>query len=191
MAIVLSDMLKSETKALHDNVENNPFMMKIDQKCFHKEDYIALLKLFYGLHHMAEAQLFQFEELEMGLRERSSKLEEDLFRLGCDGGDLKKSCESDLELKIDTLSKAYGALYVLEGSRMGGVYLSKLIKKALGDEIPLAYFEGVKEMTPAYVELFKTQLNEKAVLLDIQECIQCAKDTFVLTNYLFMRNKDA
>lgn len=184
-------MLKSETKTLHDSLEQNPFMAKMQQKSFHKEDYIALLKLFYGLHHMVEVQLFQFEELEMGLRERSSKLQEDLLRLGCDSTSIKKSCESDLGLKIDTLSQAYGALYVLEGSRMGGVYLSKRIKEALGEDTPLSYFEGVKEMTPAYVDLFKVQLNEKALLLDIQECIQCAKDMFVFTNYLFMRYESA
>ena len=189
--MMLSDTLKSETKTLHDKLEQNPFMVKMHQKTFQKEDYIALLTLFYGLHHMAEAQLFQFEELEMALRERCTKVKNDLIALGCDEKNLKKSCDNDLDLKIDTLSKAYGALYVLEGSRMGGIYLSKMIKETLGEDTPLSYFEGFKEATPAYVASFKSRLNAKEFTLDTKECIQCAKEVFVFTDYLFARSMSA
>lgn len=55
-----------------------------------------------------------------------------------------KNFGADLEIKIDTLSKAYGALYVLEGSRMGGLFLSQLIRAQLGEEIPCLTLKGLK-----------------------------------------------
>lgn len=185
---MLSERLKEETQSLHDAIEQNPFMAKMQNNSFNHEDYKDLLVLFYGLHHMAEGQLGEYEELNMPLRERTSCIEADLKELGCCEMHMHKSCDTDLELKIDTLSKAYGALYVLEGSRMGGMFLTKMIRSQLGSAIPVSYFEGFKEKTPAYVSEFKEFLNEKEVIINAKECIQCAKDMFVFVNYLFTRS---
>jgi len=186
--MMLSDRLKAETQALHDALERNIFMQKIENKSFSHEDYKTLLVLFYGLHHKAESQISEHEELNMSLRERTSLIKQDLKALGCDHVRMHKSCDTDLELKIDTLSKAYGALYVLEGSRMGGLFLTKMLRSQLGEDIPVRYFEGFKEKTPAYVDEFKEVLNEKEIIIDAKECIQCAKDMFVFVNYLFARS---
>jgi len=186
--MMLTDTLKSETQTLHDAIEKNHFMQKLEAKTFTLEDYKALLTLFYGLHYMAEKQLDAFEELDMPHRERCSHLREDLLSLGSTEGMLKKSYDTDLELNIDTLSKAYGALYVLEGSRMGGMFLTKMLRSHLGEDIPVSYFEGVKEKTPAYVGAFKTSINERERELHSKECIQCAKDVFTFIAYLFARS---
>ena len=185
---MLSETLKRETQTLHDGVERNPFMQKLENKSFTHEDYKELLMLFYGLHHMTEGQLCEFEELNMPLRERCSHIENDLKALGCCEQKMKKSCDTDLELKIDTLSKAYGALYVLEGSRMGGMFLTKMIRSHLGEDVPVSYFEGFKDKTPAHVGAFKVFLNEKESKIEPKECIQCAKDVFTFVDYLFARN---
>lgn len=186
--MMLSERLKEETQSLHDVLEQNPFMQKMENRSFNHKDYEALLSLFYGLHHMAEGQLSEYEELNMPLRERTSRIEQDLKELGCSEVAIQKSCDTDLELKIDTLSKAYGALYVLEGSRMGGMFLTKMIRSQLGEAIPVSYFEGFKEKTPAYVHEFKEFLNAKEIIINVKECIQCAKDMFVFVNYLFTRS---
>jgi len=187
---MLSERLKEETQSLHDVLERNPFMQKMENKTFTHEDYKTLLGLFYVLHHMVESQLSQYDELNMSLRERFSHITMDLQELGVCDGMMKKSCDTDLQLNIDTLSKAYGALYVLEGSRMGGIFLTKMIRNLLGEEVPVRYFEGLKEKTPAHVGAFKALLNEKSVKIDAKECIQCAKDMFIFVNYLFARSAD-
>ena len=124
---MLSDLLKFQTQSLHDKLERNPFMEKIEQGTFSTADYHILLELFYKLHHCLETQMMAFDELDMPMRERKSYLTRDLLNLKCDTKTVRKNFGGDLEIKIDTLSKAYGALYVLEGSRMGGLFLSKLI----------------------------------------------------------------
>jgi len=189
--MMLSERLKEETQSLHDVLEQNPFMQKMENRSFNHDDYKSLLRLFYGLHHVVEGQLSDYEELNMPLRERSSHIEKDLKSLGCTQVAMNKSCDTDLELKIDTLSKAYGALYVLEGSRMGGMFLTKMIRAHLGETVPVSYFEGVKEKTPACVAEFKEFLNEKETIINAKECIQCAKDMFIFVNYLFVRSANS
>lgn len=183
--LMLTDRLKKNTQSLHDKVEQNHFMQKLQTKSFSKEDYAILLKIFYTSHLMIEGQLYAFEELEMKTRQRLSFLKADLFSLGYDEASLKKTLESDLELNLNTLSKAYGALYVLEGSRMGGMFLSKMIADVLCD-VPLSYFKGVGSDTVSYVQHLKDIINEKEdTIIDSNECIQGAKDTFIFIDYAF------
>ena len=186
---MLSDTLKSETQSLHDKLERNPFMQKMEEGTFSTADYRILLELFYKLHHCLETQMMAFDELDMPMRERKSHLVRDLLNLKCDTKIVGKNFGGDLEIKIDTLSKAYGALYVLEGSRMGGLFLSKLIRTQLGEDIPLSYFEGFSEKTPQHVGTFKALLNEKSSILNTKECVQSAKDIFIFVDYLFQDAK--
>lgn len=182
---MLTDKLKKNTQSLHDKIEQNHFMQKLQTKSFSKQDYVILLKIFYTSHLMIEGQLYAFEELEMKTRQRLSLLKADLSSLGYDEASLKKTLESDLELNLNTLSKAYGALYVLEGSRMGGMFLSKMIADALGN-VPLSYFNGVGSNTITYVQNLKNIMNEKEnTTINTNECIQGAKDTFVFIDYAF------
>lgn len=183
--MMLTDRLKKNTQSLHDKIEQNPFMQKLQEKSFSKKDYETLLKIFYTAHSMIEGQLYAFDELDMKSRERFSLLRSDLLSLGCNEASLKKALECDLELGLNTLSKAYGALYVLEGSRMGGMFLSKMITDALGD-VPLAYFKGVGANTVSHVQKLKDIINENEnTVIDSNECIQGAKDTFIFIDYAF------
>lgn len=182
---MLTDRLKRNTQDLHDKIEQNPFMQKLQEKSFSKEDYATLLKIFYASHLMIEGQLYAFEELEMKTRQRLSLLKTDLLSLGYNESSLKKALRYDLELGLNTLSKAYGALYVLEGSRMGGVFLAKMITEALGN-VPLSYFQGVGTQTVSYIQHLKDTINEKEnTVIDSNECIQSARDTFVFIDYAF------
>lgn len=183
--LMLTDRLKKNTQSLHDKIEQNHFMEKLQTKSFSKEDYTTLLKIFYTAHAMIEGQLYAFTDLEMKTRERLSLLRADLLSLGCNEASLKKSLECDLELNLNNLSKAYGALYVIEGSRMGGMFLSKMIADALGD-VPLSYFKGVGSDTVSYVQHLKDIINEKEdTIINSSECIQSARDTFVFIDYAF------
>ena len=57
---MLSDLLKSQTQTLHDKLEKNPFMQKIEKEKLTKEVYIILLELFFKLHHCLETQMIEF-----------------------------------------------------------------------------------------------------------------------------------
>lgn len=184
---MLSDTLKKETQQAHDKLETNWFMQKLKAQTFNKEDYAKLLMLLYNFHYIIEPQLFDYEDLQMPLRERCSHLIKDLESLPCTKNYLKDYTSIDLELKIDTHSKALGALYVLEGSRMGGIFLSQMIRTRFKDEPSLLYFDGLKEQTPSHVQAFKAFLNERSSIINTQECIQSAKDTFGFIDYLFAR----
>lgn len=180
---MLTDQLKEKTQSLHDSAEHNPFMQKLALGTFTKDDYRALLKIFYRVHHAIESQLLEYKELDMSKRQRLSLLQNDLLCLSSNDVAFKMNLDCDLELKIDTLSKAYGALYVLEGSRMGGRFLTQMVTNALGDNVPISYFNGCGANTIPYIQALKTIINEKE--LDAKECIQSAKDVFILIDYLF------
>lgn len=188
---MLTDTLKEKTQKLHDKLETNPFMQKLLLGIFNQEDYKLLLKILHEAHRVIEGQLYAFEELKMPKRQRLSKLKEDLNALKCDDSCIASIPQGDLEVQIDTLSKAYGALYVLEGSRMGGQFLSKMVQKAVGEETPVSYFDGVGAQTLAYVQELKALINDKEELLDTKECVQCAKDIFVFLDYAFESNRPA
>lgn len=184
---MLSTLLKEKTQSLHDSAENNIFMQKLQNNTFSEEDYILFLKLYYIAHDVIETQLASFEELDMSFRERKSLLKQDLLYYHISENQIVDQLHCDLEIKLDTLAKAYGALYVLEGSRMGGQYLTKMLYEALGKNTPTKYFLGVGGKTVEYVKQLKDILNARQI--DKDECISGAKDTFIFIDYLFSSQK--
>lgn len=188
---MLTDTLKEKTQTLHDKLEANPFMQKLLLGTFNQEDYRLLLTLFHEVHRVIESQLCAFEELQMPKRQRLASLREDLCALACDDKCIASIPQGDLEIKIDTLSGAYGALYVLEGSRMGGQFLSKMVQKALGEKTPVAYFDGLGAQTLAYVQELKAFINSQEDTIDTKACVQCAKDVFVFLDYAFETHRPA
>lgn len=75
---------------------------------------------------------------------------------------------------LNTFSSVVGALYVLEGSSMGGMQLTKILKLRYGENITCEYLQSYKNETIDKWNLFctwldNTSLNQHDVLLGASE----------------------
>jgi len=97
------------------------------------EDYISLLQVFYSFFGALEDRINVYigsAELPDHLQRRKSEaLAIDIRTLG--GILPQKAALSDIP-EIDDHLQAFGALYVMEGSTLGGQIISQMIAKQLG-----------------------------------------------------------
>ncbi|RYZ54811.1 MAG: heme oxygenase, partial [Chitinophagaceae bacterium] len=115
----LAGLVKNATQQVHEEVE--AILLPALTSIRSTSDYAAILKMFHGYFHPIEKLIEQ--QLHTGLlpdlaeRRKSSSLLEDLRLLG-EATDSLPLC-SDLP-PIKNPAEAFGALYVLEGSTLGG-----------------------------------------------------------------------
>lgn len=176
---MLSERLKEETHKAHIEVEKLiiPRLKKLDSNC----SYAQLLNVFYGYFNPVEQQieqqigadiLFDIEE-----RRKSASLLNDLQSLGT----IRRpnSC-NDLP-KIETVVDALGAMYVLEGSTLGGQFISKMIAEKLGltSENGISFFSGYGAETSSKWSNFKDLIdNYSGDQTAEDEVIKAANETF-------------
>ncbi|RYY49874.1 MAG: heme oxygenase [Chitinophagaceae bacterium] len=88
---------------------------------------------------------------------------------------------------------AMGALYVLEGSTLGGKIISKTISEKLGNTTPLNFFKGYGPETGPKWKDFTQQIEHPVNHAGAERLIQSAVETFGcfgtwFENYLFKKN---
>ena len=176
---MLSEKLREETKQNHQLLEKKlvAFMRGIRSK----EGYVQLLILFYsffgGLELAIHAQLDHSQLPDYKLRRKTAALAEDLVQFG------KKlpllACGTELP-GINNHLQALGALYVIEGSTLGGAIISKMIKQQLTipDNKGLSFFNGYGEATEKMWRDFKLFLDGPLNPGGEAVVIQSANDTF-------------
>jgi heme oxygenase len=123
------------------------------------EDYAACLGRFFRLFAPLEAAIGGFagwDDLGMDLaaRRRTPALLADLRALGCPPPD-------PAPVKISGFAAALGALYVLEGSALGGKILAAAFKRQLGASIAGAngFFGGRGQKTGELWQEFRAALD--------------------------------
>jgi len=112
----LSALLRAETRGEHEGVD--AAFGRFDLAC--REDYGAFLSAHARVVPALEAQLAP-AELIAGWTGRSEALARDLHALG-----LPQPAVCQPDLPEGELAR-WGALYVLEGSRLGGVFLARRV----------------------------------------------------------------
>ncbi|MEM1137118.1 MAG: biliverdin-producing heme oxygenase, partial [Bacteroidota bacterium] len=123
------------TKASHDRVEVLAFSHKIMDGSINLEEYSELiLKQFY-LHKALEQQFENIltakekQQLRLGERKKVHLLKYDMLELDIDE---KMLCFNKVpQLAINNLEEAIGAMYVLEGSTLGGAVIRRKLEKNL------------------------------------------------------------
>ncbi len=163
----LAGLVKNATQQVHEEVEAIllPALTSIQST----GDYAAILKMFYGYFHPIEKAIEQ--QLHTGLlpdlaeRRKSSSLLEDLRRLGQATENLPLC--ADLPPITDP-AEAFGALYVLEGSTLGGKQIAKMLaKNGAVPEGTTQFFSGYGEQTgsrwKSFLEAFNRQTDSEAV----------------------------
>ena len=131
---MISTQLRQWTKDLHEATEA---VIDLQASLVSPEMYAALLARFYGIHQPSESQLSRVSELnELGLnvpsRRKTPWIERDLQSLGwSDDAIGRVPTSTDLPC-LSNAAEALGAMYVLEGSTLGGQIIRREVEKRLG-----------------------------------------------------------
>lgn len=175
---MLSERLKEETRESHVAVERTiiPRLKKIDTK----EAYLAVLLDFYGYFKPVEEKINAFVDEtvvpDFAERRKAVAIKKDIDDLN--GSAFGQNFCHDLPL-INSTATALGALYVLEGSTVGGIHISDMIASRITLNTGLGFFRGYGAKAGQMWQSFKTNLDEVgADRLTQDEVVAAADDTF-------------
>ena len=181
----LSTLIKKATKKEHQYLEKKVVqrLKAIDTK----EDYAELLRYFYNYFNRLEEVAIPFinEKVWPGYRQRRSSefLKKDIMQLR----EIPYQLTDVRVPRINNTLEALGALYVMEGSIMGGVIIVKMLaKKRITRGI--SFFSGYGEDTHTMWRNFQKVMDQHAVTGEEQQVlIQKARETFEYFSNLFER----
>lgn len=176
---MLSERLREETYEAHVVVEKLlvPRIKNLDSA----NSYSRLLRMFYGYFKPVEEKIEQYLSprvvSDIEARRKAETILEDIRVVG--ETDHTVLCH-DLPV-IENAACALGAMYVLEGSTLGGKFISKMIaeKLELGDNEGLRFFTGYGSESALKWNSFKEVLNNYTDNGDVEnEVIEAANQTF-------------
>jgi heme oxygenase len=155
--------LKTFTTSSHQKLEKS--VVKLIHTLQTSADYSYLLNLFYryfaGLERLIERQNIKKYLPDYDERRKANLLLEDLLALHLSSPEI---CEKAYLPFIDSPFQALGAIYVMEGSTLGGVYIIKMIQKKLsGNKNIFHFFSGYGDRNPLMWSRFKKALDHSTV----------------------------
>ncbi len=184
---MLSELLKEKTLNAHQRLEKKIILLL--KQIEDKQDYAWILQQFYSFYKPLEALISSFIDqsvlADYAQRRKSDALLQDIKTLEAD---IPVSFAQKHNLpQINNHLTAMGALYVLEGSTLGGRIISGMVYKKLNLNTGFNFFNSYGEQTPVMWQKFLMALNQKQ--LDKNESllvVDTAEETF---NNLFIHIK--
>lgn len=157
---MFSTILREHTHTAHQALEKTliPYLKAIRNT----QDYLQILKWFYNFYAPLEKEISKNLPanllLDFNQRRKSVLLLNDIQSLT---GISYLPSATSVNVSISGLPQAFGSMYVLEGSTLGGNAICKLILRNLPDanETNLTFFTGYGSETSAMWEKFKLILN--------------------------------
>lgn len=180
---MVSEYLKQHTAEYHDAAEKLFNSKKIFNKTFTLEDYKKIIGTNYLMLLHSEDQIFSSlseqlaEKLNLENRKKLPLIEKDLASLALDN----RTAVHNLEFTSE--NEALGALYVIEGSTLGGNVIAKQLSKTEGfDEVTFNFFGCYQENTGPMWKNFKEVLDTEVKEQNYDEVLSGAKKlyTFLL-----------
>lgn len=175
-------LLKEGTRPQHDKLESDLNLLRKDLTL---DDYVHILKRFYGIYRPLEPLLNLPAD-----RIKIHHLEKDLsfFKINTS---LIPLCET-LPI-VSSKSQSYGVRYVLEGSTLGGMVLSKHFKEIFHTSPDSGgfFFSGYGAETMMKWKHFQNELISFSSTPDYspEELVESARDTFrVFHRWLISRD---
>lgn len=159
---MLSEKLKEETKQNHQILEKA--LVGNLRSIRNKDGYIDLLKMFYGYFGGLEKSIEQHVDSNLlpdnDERRKIAFIADDIEALG---GQVPTKAEGNDLPRIESHLEALGALYVIEGSTLGGKIISKMMEQQLGfNGIGLSFFSGYGDRTEEMWNIFKEKMDAQA-----------------------------
>lgn len=180
MSLSCSGQLKNATLTAHQQTES--LMMPMLKAIDNTESYAEVLKMIYGFYKPVEEQIKAFITVQIlpdiDQRHKSSLAKNDVINSGMPANFVT----AGVLPVINSIAQSFGALYVLEGSTLGGVYISRMLKKNKAlENVQLTFFDGYGEHTGFMWNTFKSAMDKTVVSQnDIDQAIHTANETFGL-----------
>jgi len=144
------DCLRDATHAWHARLESTAFAQAPFSPDLTRAGYAAHLAHWYSViaplekriaRCLATAEGEAFGGRTWQYQPRHPDLAADLLALGCRAPHQGVDTWTPTRLP-HALWEAVGAAYVMEGARLGGQVIARQLRKALGEDIPLSYYDG-------------------------------------------------
>ncbi|AGW14327.1 putative heme oxygenase [Megalodesulfovibrio gigas DSM 1382 = ATCC 19364] len=162
-------------------------------------EYTAALRLLYGFIAPLESGIATFAAsgteatallqalLQAGHWQRTHLLEQDLRVLGLPAEAIRQLPQCTAMPSMATPAQAVGALYLLEGSRLGGKVIATSLNHALGldEHSGAAYFSSNGEELGAVWHRFRLVLEEVAAAGHGPAVIEAARQAFLALGVWF------
>jgi len=176
--------LRKQTAPSHQKLEDNPLSKAILTANVSVADYQQYLSALYGVTAGCEATLFPAIEgiiWDLKSRYRSQLIVSDLLATGF--SELQIAALPVYHFAWSSAADAMGAMYVLEGSTLGGRVLYKHIHKTLGFDASngASYFWGYGDQTGSMWKSFISSFTQFAMETGQgAEIINSATHTFTI-----------
>lgn len=171
---MLIEKIREATAELHKQTDN--FLYPFFQAIKTNSDYIKILETFYAFFQPVMEQVEKYMNREVvtdyAARRSTRTLLHDLEQLGVPAPQVLPATALPV---IENEAQAMGAYYVLEGSGMGGVFLSSIIaeKLQLKNRETLSFFYGYGNNTKsmwgrfiAFIETYHQNEQQSAAIID-------------------------
>jgi heme oxygenase len=180
---MLSEKIKDTTKQAHLNLEKIVVQQLKSVKT--NKDYAGFLTKFYTYFSNVEKAIAPYITNQVlpdyAERRNSTYIKRDIEALGTSVGEAPVA---EVPVISNAVS-ALGALYVMEGSIMGGRIIVQILEK-LGIKDGISFFSGYGQETGTMWAVFLKVMNEAAVTADDErQAIDTANRTFELFGKVF------
>jgi heme oxygenase (biliverdin-IX-beta and delta-forming) len=179
--VTLLERLRVETRPAHDRIEQ---AIDLAGRMGSLAGYRATLERFYGFHVVWEAaaepliadgEFFQ-------PRKKTDLLLRDLRALGASDAAIASLPVCDGLMPLSSPAAAFGSMYVIEGSTLGGAIISKHVERALGvhPEAGSAYFHSYGPATGRMWTKFRARLLSLSSATMDDAIVASAQRTFAV-----------
>jgi heme oxygenase len=173
------ESLREGTSEIHRRIEERVPVFRHD---FARADYVRLLERFYGFWGPLEAKLSRLDvlrekDLNLEGRLKGALLQKDLRFLGREPANVP-SCDN--LPAVDSFQRAFGCLYVMEGSTLGARIISRRLEEHLQlvDGSGASFFNAYGASTGRYWNAFRSFVVARVTMDDTPEIVTAARQTF-------------
>jgi heme oxygenase len=175
---MLTEELKEYTEDVHHASEKK--MIVALRQITTTEDYLRMLNWLYGFYAPVEEMIRKYLTKDnFPDIDRRSRAEYILWDIRESGLPIPEPERCEWLPVIDSFHSALGAMYVLEGSTLGGRIIAGMIARSLDSTRCLSFFNGYGAETIHMWSTFKTYLNQPFSTHERREIITAAEDTFL------------
>lgn len=175
---MLSVQLKENTKEAHQSLE--AVVVRRIKSIRSSQEYIDLLHKFHGFHAPMEKLFDQHFTDQLipsySVRRKADLILHDIKSLGIES---QHAEQADSLPAVDSLAKAVGAFYVLEGSTQGGAIVADMLSRHAGvTPAATSFFNVYGDDKKAMWQSFKEKIDTYCDPEFTREAVDAANDTF-------------
>jgi heme oxygenase len=183
---MILEAIKARTLESHIKLEKSALLSLFSNKQIDLPSYRLILTLFYGYFHPLEQKLDAIAGIPFYLPDYETRRKSSLLLSDIQALSKQSVTEAALPLcpdlpPVSDEAQAFGCLYVMEGSTLGGKFIARQLRNQLGltASSGAAFFSGYGEETGLRWKKFQQALQAFSEQTGEQEAIiQSAKQTF-------------